>query len=165
MKVNVNNGRITDSEKTYKDLLLHINGRDKTTWWLSSFKECEIHPCVTLSMCVQWRTSWWHWTSCIIYRCVYNEGLAGDIELHASFIQRHDYRDSFVCYTNTILTKYKKYEVVRPRPTFKVWFTNMNGEKVDVQNFNLELMLEYWASPKNTLMKKFIFTFSKCLQF
>ena len=76
-------------------------------------------------------------------RCVYNEGLAGDIELHASFIQRHDYRDSFVCYTNTILTKYKKYEVVRPRPTFKVWFTNMNGEKVDVQNFNLELMLEY----------------------
>ena len=45
-------------------------------------------------------------------RCVYNEGLAGDIELHASFIQRHDYRDSFVCYTNTILTKYKKYEVV-----------------------------------------------------
>ena len=49
-------------------------------------------------------------------RCVYNEGLAGDIELHASFIQRHDYRDSFVCYTNTILTKYKKYEVVRPRP-------------------------------------------------
>ena len=89
-------------------------------------------------------------------RCVYNEGLAGDIELHASFIQRHDYRDSasfiqrhdyrdsFVCYTNTILTKYKKYEVVRPKPTFKVWFTNMNGEKVDVQNFNLELMLEYW---------------------
>ena len=76
-------------------------------------------------------------------RCVYNEGLAGDIELHASFIQRHDFRDSFVCYTNTILTKYKKYEVVRPKPTFKVWFTNMNGEKVDVQNFNLELMLEY----------------------
>ena len=76
-------------------------------------------------------------------RCRYNEHLVGDIELHASFIQRHDYRDSFVCYTNTILTKYKKYEVVRPKPTFKVWFSDMNGEKVDVQNFNLELMLEY----------------------
>ena len=76
-------------------------------------------------------------------RCRYNEHLVGDIELHASFIQRHEYRDSFVCYTNTILTKYKKYEVVRPKPTFKVWFSDMNGEKVDVQNFNLELMLEY----------------------
>ena len=80
---------------------------------------------------------------CYIVDVCINEGLAGDIELHASFIQRHDFRDSFVCYTNTILTKYKKYEVVRPKPTFKVWFTNMNGEKVDVQNFNLELMLEY----------------------
>ena len=76
-------------------------------------------------------------------RCVYNEHLVGDSELHASFIQRHDYRDSFVCYTNTILTKYKKYEVNRPRPTFRVWFTDMNGNEVDIQTFNLELMLEY----------------------
>ena len=77
-------------------------------------------------------------------RCVYGDCLVGDVELHASFIQRNDYFDSFVCYTNTILTKYKKYQVTNPRPTFKVWFTDMEGKKVDVQRFKLEMMLEYW---------------------
>ena len=76
-------------------------------------------------------------------RCIFNDYLVGDVELHASFIQRNDYFDGFVCYTNTILTKYKKYEVTRPRPTFKVWFTDMDGKPVDVQRFKLELMLEY----------------------
>ena len=76
-------------------------------------------------------------------RCVFNDYLVGDAELHASFIQRNDYFDSFVCFTNTILTKYKKYEVTRPRPTFKVWFSDMEGNPIEVQNFMLELMLEY----------------------
>ena len=76
-------------------------------------------------------------------RCIYSNYLVGDIKLHASFIQRHDYMDSFVCFTNTILTKYKKYEVTRPKPTFKIWFSDMEGNTVEVQNFVLELMLEY----------------------
>ena len=76
-------------------------------------------------------------------RCKYNDYLVGDIKLHASFIQRHDYMDSFVCFTNTILTKYKKDEVTRPKSTFTIWFSDMDGNTVGVQNFILELMLEY----------------------
>ena len=63
--------------------------------------------------------------------------------MHASFIQRNDYFNGFVCYTNTVLTKYKKYELTRPKPIFKIRFTDMDGNEVEVQNFKLELMLEY----------------------
>ncbi len=76
-------------------------------------------------------------------RCVYNDYMVGDIELHCGFIQRNDYFDGFCCYTNTILTKYKKYEYSGTKPTFKVWFTDMDGNTVDVSKFKLELMLEY----------------------
>ncbi len=76
-------------------------------------------------------------------RCIFNEYLVGDMELHASFIQRNAYFDSFVCYTNTVLTKYKKYEYSGSQPNFTVWFTNMDGTKVTPTNFKLELLLTY----------------------
>ena len=69
--------------------------------------------------------------------------MVGDIMLHCSFIERDNYLDSFVCFTNTILTKYKKYEITQPKDTFKVWFTDLMGNLIDVQQFVLELMIEY----------------------
>ena len=76
-------------------------------------------------------------------RCLFSDSIVGDIMLHCSFIERDNYLDSFVCFTNTILTKYKKYEVTKPKDTFKIWFTDLNGNLINVQQFVLELMLEY----------------------
>ncbi len=76
-------------------------------------------------------------------RAIFKDYLVGDIEMHASFIQRDGYCDNFVCFTNTQLTKYKKYQITGSKPSFIVWFTDMNGKHVNVQNFKLELMLEY----------------------
>ncbi len=76
-------------------------------------------------------------------RAVFKDYLVGDIELHASFIQRNGYCDNFVCFTNFTMTKYKKYEYTGTRPDFRIWFTDMNGNPVTVQNFKLEMMLEY----------------------
>lgn len=76
-------------------------------------------------------------------RCLFSNAMVGDVMLHASFVERDNYLDSFICFTNTILTKYKKYEVTRPKETFKIWFTDLNGNLINVQQFVLELMLEY----------------------
>ena len=76
-------------------------------------------------------------------RCLFADALVGDVMLHCDFIERDNYLDSFVCFTNTILTKYKKYEVVRPKDKFKIWFTDCNNNLINVQQFVLELMLEY----------------------
>lgn len=76
-------------------------------------------------------------------RAIFKDYLVGDIELHASFVQRNAYADSFICFTNTQLTKYKKYEYMSTKPTFKLWFTDMNNKPVNVSNFKLEMMLEY----------------------
>ncbi len=76
-------------------------------------------------------------------RCIYKDSLVGDVQLHASFVLRDAYLNGFVCYTNTILTKYKKYEYTSSISNFNVWFTDMDGKPIDVQNFTLEMMLEY----------------------
>lgn len=68
--------------------------------------------------------------------------MIGDVMLHALFVERDNYLDSFICFTNTILTKYKKYEV-KPKNKFKIWFTDLMGNLINVQQFVLELMLEY----------------------
>jgi hypothetical protein len=82
-------------------------------------------------------------------RCVYAndtgyEYLTADIQVHADFIERDQYLDSFVCFTNTIMTKYKKWEVKNPRQNMKVWFTDMEGNLMNnIKSFVLELLLIY----------------------
>jgi len=76
-------------------------------------------------------------------RAIFKEYLVGYIQLHASFIQRNGYMDDLACFTNTVLTKYKKYAFSGNRPGFRVWFANMTGQSENVEKFVLELMLEY----------------------
>jgi hypothetical protein len=78
-------------------------------------------------------------------RCLYKGLMVGDIELHADFIERDRYLNSFCCFTNTILTKYKKWEVVNPRQFLNLWFTDMKGADItaSVDSFVLELMLVF----------------------
>jgi hypothetical protein len=71
-------------------------------------------------------------------RCVYknlfnNTYLTGDIRVHCDFIERNRYLDSFACFSNTQLTKYKKREVISPKQTFKIWFTDMNGDPIKIK--------------------------------
>ena len=76
-------------------------------------------------------------------RCIFSNALVGDFMLHASFVERDNYLDSFICFTNTVLCKYKKYEVNHVKDHFRIWFTDLNGNLINVQQFVLELMLEY----------------------
>jgi hypothetical protein len=70
-------------------------------------------------------------------RCVYNNPenrsyLVSDVQIHADWIERDKYLDSFAGFTNTILTKYKKWQIISPRETFTIWFTDMEGNSIPV---------------------------------
>jgi hypothetical protein len=61
-----------------------------------------------------------------------NDYLTSDIQVHCDFIERDHYLDYFAGFSNTILTKYKKWEVKNVHPTFKIWFTDMEGNQIPV---------------------------------
>jgi hypothetical protein len=70
-------------------------------------------------------------------RCVYrnstgNDYVTSDIQVHADWIERDAYLNHFAGFANTILTKYKKWQVRIPRQSFNIWFTDMNGKKIPV---------------------------------
>ena len=78
-------------------------------------------------------------------RALYNGKLVGDILVHADFVQRDPYLDHFICFTNTSDSqKYiAKYNYVGTKPEFRVWFTDMSGNNINVDSFVLSLLLCY----------------------
>ena len=70
-----------------------------------------------------------------------------DLCLHADFICRDNYLDSFVDVVNVIDNgaKHSKYEYPENgKKTFKVWFTTITGEPVNLPiDFVLKLLLIY----------------------
>ena len=78
-------------------------------------------------------------------KAIYEGELVGDIMVHASFVQRDGYLDNFICFTNTGESqKYiAKYKYVGSNQNFRIWFTDMKGNPVNVDSFVLSLLLIY----------------------
>lgn len=78
-------------------------------------------------------------------KALYNGKLVGDIMVHADFIQRDGYLDNFICFTNTGESqKYiAKYNYIGTNPEFNIWFTDMQGNYINVDSFVLSLLLIY----------------------
>ena len=71
--------------------------------------------------------------------------LVGDVLLHADFIHRDHYLDYACCFVNEEANKdTAKYELdAQIRSTFKLWFTDLHGELVDMDAFVFRALLIY----------------------
>ena len=77
-------------------------------------------------------------------KATYKNHLAGDVIMHASFIQRDPYMDHACCFVNEEPNRdTAKYEIYSFQPGFRVWFTDIAGNQVLVDNFALRLLLIY----------------------
>ena len=73
------------------------------------------------------------------------DALVGDVILHADFIHRDHYLDYACCFVNEEANKdTAKYELdAQIRSTFKLWFTDLHGEIVDLDAFVFRALLIY----------------------
>lgn len=70
--------------------------------------------------------------------------LVGDVILHADFIKRDHYMDYACCFVNEEANRETaKYEYMSYVPNFKLWFSDLKGNKVDIEAFALRLLLIY----------------------
>ena len=64
-------------------------------------------------------------------KVLYKNMLIGDVELHSDFIQRDAYCDHFVMFANEQpQSKYRKYKFIGKTSTFRVWFTDIEGNMI-----------------------------------
>ena len=77
-------------------------------------------------------------------KALYSGKLIGDIVLHADFIERDHYLDYACCFVNEQPNRdTAKYEYKGYRKNFKLWFTDMQQNPIDVDCFMLRLLLIY----------------------
>ena len=75
---------------------------------------------------------------------VCNEYIDAETEVHASFIQRDNYCDSLIWYSNlTPPDDNRKYEYIGTKRHFRIWFTDPEGNEIKPDRFTLFLKLEY----------------------
>ena len=77
-------------------------------------------------------------------KALYSGKLIGDIVLHADFIERDHYLDYACCFVNEQPNRdTAKYEYKGYRKNFKLWFTDMKMNTINVDSFMLRLLLIY----------------------
>ena len=73
--------------------------------------------------------------------------LVADAVLHTDLIKRDAYLDSSVSVINVLNNGAKPDKYLYPEGSsrkFKVWFTNLNGEKIVPDAFQMKMLLIYW---------------------
>jgi hypothetical protein len=83
----------------------------------------------------------------VIEKCkaTMKDALVGDVVLHADFIHRDHYLDYACCFVNEEANKdTAKYEYDNStKSTFKLWFTDLHGTKVEMDGFVFRSLLIY----------------------
>ena len=73
----------------------------------------------------------------------YNGYLVGDIMVHASFIEFDHFLDHFCVFTNENRLEPKVYRITTVNPSFRIWFTTIDGKKIEPEDMPFVLELEF----------------------
>lgn len=75
-------------------------------------------------------------------KAILKDSLVGDVILHADFIHRDHYLDYACCFVNEEANRETaKYEYNSQKQDFKLWFTDLKGNTVNIDAFALRLLL------------------------
>lgn len=77
-------------------------------------------------------------------KATFKDKLVGDVIMHADFIQRDHFLDYSCCFVNEDASRdVAKYEIINDIKTFRIWFTDLKQNPVDIEDFALKLLLIY----------------------
>lgn len=77
-------------------------------------------------------------------KCTCNGYMDSETSIHASFIQRDQYCDSMIWYTNLLPPDdNRKYSFIGTNRKFKIWFKGPDGKVLTPDSFTAFFKLEY----------------------
>jgi hypothetical protein len=82
----------------------------------------------------------------VVYQCkaTLSDVLVGDVIMHADFIMMDHYMDHACCFVNEEPNRdTAKYEYPFTKSTFRIWFTDLDGNEVHPESFALRMLLIY----------------------
>jgi hypothetical protein len=76
-------------------------------------------------------------------KVIYKDTLVNDIKFHSNIVNEDPFDDYFICFTNEVLVKPKKYQWYSSNKTINIWFTNMQNEPVDIIYYHVDILLMF----------------------
>jgi hypothetical protein len=76
-------------------------------------------------------------------KVIYKDALVNDVKLHSDIIKEHPFDDHFVCFTNEVLVKPRKYKWNSSEKTVRVWFTDIRNNPIELIDFHIDILLMY----------------------
>jgi hypothetical protein len=76
-------------------------------------------------------------------KVIYRNALVNDVKFHSDLVKEDPFDDHFVCFTNEVLVKPKKYRWNSSDKTITFWFTNMNNQEVEIDQYHIDILLMY----------------------
>jgi hypothetical protein len=76
-------------------------------------------------------------------KIVLHDALVNDIKLHSDIVKENPYDDHFICFTNELMVKPKKYRWNSTNNTIKIWFTDIKNNIIPVDDYLIDILLVY----------------------
>jgi hypothetical protein len=76
-------------------------------------------------------------------KVIYDDVLVNDVKFHSDIVKEHPYDDHFICFTNEVLVKPRKYHWNGSDKSIKVWFSNMRNKPVEIIDFHIDILLMF----------------------
>jgi hypothetical protein len=99
-------------------------------------------------------------------RIVLNNALVNDIKFHSHIVQENPYDDYFICFTNELMVKPKRYRWNRNNNTIRIWFTDTRNNKILVNDCHIDNQFSNFLNSddqvSNSLQRKPCRNFSVC---
>jgi hypothetical protein len=76
-------------------------------------------------------------------KVIYKDALVNDVKLHSDIIKEHPFDDHFICFTNEVLVKPRKYKWNSSEKTLRIWFSDIRNNPIELTDFHIDILLMY----------------------
>jgi hypothetical protein len=76
-------------------------------------------------------------------KAIVQDALVNDVKLHSDIVRECPYDDHFICFTNELMVKPKKYKWNNTSRTIRIWFTDMKNAPITVTEYLIDILLIY----------------------
>jgi hypothetical protein len=81
----------------------------------------------------------------VIRNCkiIVEDALVSDVKFHSDIVRENPYDDYFICFTNELMVKPKKYRWKNSSNTITIWFTDMRNNSIPATDYLIDILLIY----------------------
>jgi hypothetical protein len=76
-------------------------------------------------------------------KIIVSDALVNDVKFHSDIVREHPFDDHFICFTNELMVKPKKYKWNSTSRVINIWFTDMHNNPITPTDYHIDLLLIY----------------------